>query len=153
MPGPNLRHLCHLCHLAGLLLCVACFQDGPATETGSSGGTSTSTSTDTSTSTATSDASTGVPTTSGQASDTGSSGHGSSDTGSDSTGSTTEPVCMTPWYRDFDDDGHGDPNVVQFACMRPAGHVALGDDCDDMDAARAPGAPSNVTTRITTVIP
>jgi len=48
---------------------------------------------------------------------------------------------MTPWYRDYDDDGHGDPDVIQFACMRPAGHVALGDDCDDMDAGRAPGVP------------
>ncbi len=136
MPGLQLRHL------APILLCVACFSDGPQSETGS---TSTSGTTSTTGSTSSSSESTAVPTTgasstgsTGTSTDTGSSDTGSSDTGTD-TGSSTGPVCMTPWYRDIDDDGHGDPDVVQFACMPPDGHVGLGDDCDDMDAARAPG--------------
>ncbi|MBI5507194.1 MAG: hypothetical protein HY903_00450 [Deltaproteobacteria bacterium] len=37
----------------------------------------------------------------------------------------------TAWYRDADNDGHGDPNVVVSDCRQPSGHVALGDDCDD----------------------
>ena len=129
-----------LFHLAPIWLCVACFSDGTQSETGSA---STSTSTSTTSTTSGSSESTGVPTTgaastgsTGASTDTGSSETGASDTG---TGSSTGPVCMTPWYRDVDDDGHGDPDVVQFACMPPDGHVGLGDDCDDMDAARAPG--------------
>ena len=141
MPGLQLRHL------APIWLCVACFQDGPVSETGSTGTTGTTGTTSTTGSTGGSSESTGAPTTG--AASTGSTG-GATDTGEATdtdtgeatdtgTGSSTGPMCMTPWYRDVDDDGHGDPDVVQFACMPPDGHVALGDDCDDMDAARAPG--------------
>lgn len=122
-------------HLAPVLLFVACFQDGPENGTGSSGAAMTTTTT---TGTSTGTPTTGGSTTSGAStsSSTGSTTDASSDTGSSS---STGPVCMTPWYRDFDGDGHGDPDVSVFACMRPDGHVAVGDDCDDMDAARAPG--------------
>ena len=43
------------------------------------------------------------------------------------------------WYTDADGDGHGDAAQSVLACFQPAGHVALGDDCDDADAANYPG--------------
>ncbi len=47
----------------------------------------------------------------------------------------------TAWYTDADGDGFGDPATVTEACASPAaGAVDNGDDCDDSDAAVAPGA-------------
>ena len=43
------------------------------------------------------------------------------------------------WYRDNDDDGHGDPGVRVLACNRPDGWVAEARDCDDNLATVAPG--------------
>ena len=44
------------------------------------------------------------------------------------------------FYRDADGDGHGDPASPVVSCQQPAGAVAAGDDCNDADAAIAPGA-------------
>ena len=44
------------------------------------------------------------------------------------------------WFRDADDDGHGNPLETARACAVPDGYVALADDCDDADPAVHPGA-------------
>jgi hypothetical protein len=44
------------------------------------------------------------------------------------------------FYADADADGHGDPARGRLACRAPAGHVALGDDCDDDEPLAYPGA-------------
>ncbi len=46
----------------------------------------------------------------------------------------------TVWYRDLDNDGHGDTNASVSACAAPAGYVASKDDCDDLDRTAYPGA-------------
>ncbi|MCB9766124.1 MAG: hypothetical protein H6739_40485 [Alphaproteobacteria bacterium] len=46
----------------------------------------------------------------------------------------------TSWYTDADGDGHGDPDLSTLACTPPSGTVAVGDDCDDNDAAISPSA-------------
>ncbi|MBN2801116.1 MAG: hypothetical protein JXX28_18400 [Deltaproteobacteria bacterium] len=43
------------------------------------------------------------------------------------------------WYTDADADGHGDPLTATLACEAPEGGIAIGDDCDDTEAARFPG--------------
>jgi hypothetical protein len=45
------------------------------------------------------------------------------------------------WYADADADGYGDDDSAVLACAAPAGHVAVGGDCDDGDAGVLPGAP------------
>ncbi len=45
----------------------------------------------------------------------------------------------TNWYRDADADGHGDPASAELACYAPAGFIAVGDDCDDLDPDAFPG--------------
>jgi len=51
-------------------------------------------------------------------------------------------VCATsPWYRDADGDGFGDPSDVVEACSRPSGYFPDGSDCDDAHASVYPGAP------------
>ena len=125
-----------------LLLAPACFRDTPPELIATSGGTDgTSTSSDT-TSGETSEpvTSTGEPNTSSTTTST--STGTSTGPSSGTTTSTSETGCTeTPWYLDLDMDGHGDPNALMLACMRPTGHTALGDDCDDGDGARAPGLP------------
>jgi len=44
------------------------------------------------------------------------------------------------WYRDRDEDTHGDPTTSTTACLAPSGYVALSDDCDDRSASRNPSA-------------
>jgi hypothetical protein len=44
------------------------------------------------------------------------------------------------WYLDADGDGAGDPAVARRVCAQPSNGVATGDDCDDADALRHPGA-------------
>jgi hypothetical protein len=55
--------------------------------------------------------------------------------------SVDEDAPVIVFYLDADGDGAGDPDVRVEACTRPADHVAVGDDCDDDDDARYPGAP------------
>ena len=124
-----------------LLLAPACFHDTPPELIATSGGTdATSTSTD-ATSSETSEPVTG--TSPGEPSTSTGEPNTSTGTGtSTSTTGTSETGCTeTPWYLDLDMDGHGDPNTLMLACVRPTGHTALGDDCDDGDGARAPGLP------------
>jgi hypothetical protein len=49
-------------------------------------------------------------------------------------------VDASAWHVDGDGDGHGHPSLTTVACSLPSGHVAVGDDCDDGDAAIHPGA-------------
>ena len=44
------------------------------------------------------------------------------------------------FYRDLDGDGYGNPLQTIRACNPPAGHVALGGDCNDANPAFNPGA-------------
>ncbi len=44
------------------------------------------------------------------------------------------------YYADLDADGAGDESSTTVACALPEGHAASGGDCDDLDAARYPGA-------------
>jgi hypothetical protein len=37
----------------------------------------------------------------------------------------------TPFFRDADEDGYGNPEDMARACTAPEGYVAMGDDCDD----------------------
>ena len=53
-------------------------------------------------------------------------------------GSIDEGVLIT-WYRDFDSDTFGNPNITSQACTQPAGFVADNTDCDDFDALEFPG--------------
>ena len=47
---------------------------------------------------------------------------------------------QSAWYPDLDGDGYGNAEVEDVACDAPAGHVADGTDCDDLNAAFHPGA-------------
>jgi len=44
------------------------------------------------------------------------------------------------WYRDSDDDGHGDAKASSQACVAPRGYFPLGHDCNDRSKAAYPGA-------------
>lgn len=50
-------------------------------------------------------------------------------------------ACTASWFGDADGDGHGDPSTEVRACIQPRNTVTLGDDCDDSDGDRYPGAP------------
>lgn len=52
-----------------------------------------------------------------------------------------EAVDMASYSTDGDGDGHGDGVPSATGCTAPTGTSALGDDCDDTDAAVYPGAP------------
>ena len=45
------------------------------------------------------------------------------------------------WYRDFDNDNFGDPNVTQQSPTQPPGFVMDNTDCDDNNANAFPGNP------------
>jgi hypothetical protein len=44
------------------------------------------------------------------------------------------------WYADTDRDGYGDPHNITVACQQPPNNAENGDDCDDTDPDRYPGA-------------
>lgn len=109
-----------------LLLTAACFRDTPPPDlaaTSSSGAASSSTGS------------------SGDASSSSSSSEPETGTSTSSTGEGATTCAATVWYLDADKDGHGDPDSMELACSQPTGHVEVGDDCDDDNAARAPGLP------------
>ncbi|MBT3223862.1 MAG: hypothetical protein HN348_32745, partial [Proteobacteria bacterium] len=57
------------------------------------------------------------------------------------TDETQEVDCETSaWYADADKDGFGNANELVDACDAPSGYVSNGDDCDDGDKGRHPGA-------------
>lgn len=59
----------------------------------------------------------------------------------DCDGAIDEDPVDAAWSTDADGDGHGDGVLTGAGCSVPAGSSALGDDCDDADAAVYPGAP------------
>jgi hypothetical protein len=58
-----------------------------------------------------------------------------------------DPLVGLPplWYRDRDEDGHGDAGAVVTACTAPSGFVAPSDDCDDRNADKHPGVVESCT--------
>ena len=46
----------------------------------------------------------------------------------------------TTWYEDSDGDGYGNSEVSVYSCNQPNGYVWNGDDCDDTDSTKFPGA-------------
>ncbi len=50
-----------------------------------------------------------------------------------------EPIDGIVYYSDVDGDGHGDGEQV--SCDPPQNAVFIGDDCDDLESNRYPGAP------------
>ena len=58
----------------------------------------------------------------------------------DCDGSTDEDG-RTPWYRDVDGDGFGDPADSVLQCGAPAGYVGNDDDCDDTRSTISPTSP------------
>ncbi len=50
-------------------------------------------------------------------------------------------VDASTWYADVDGDGFGDATSAAASCAAPTGYLADSTDCDDADAASAPGAP------------
>ncbi|MFZ5481915.1 MAG: putative metal-binding motif-containing protein, partial [Myxococcota bacterium] len=59
----------------------------------------------------------------------------------DCDGETDEDATDAPlWHADLDGDGFGDPASATAACEAPAGWVADGTDCDDLDGLVSPGA-------------
>ena len=50
-------------------------------------------------------------------------------------------VCVpNPYYKDADEDGHGDPNDSIQPCIKPSGYVTDNTDCDDSNPSIHPGA-------------
>lgn len=59
---------------------------------------------------------------------------------------TDATVTFGPvWYRDRDEDGHGDAALSATTCTAPAGYVAANDDCNDRNDAKHPGATESCT--------
>jgi len=63
----------------------------------------------------------------------------------DCDGTTDEDAALGAkiWFLDGDGDLHGDASRPKLACWLPDGHAATGDDCDDGDPNRYPGAPEH----------
>jgi hypothetical protein len=56
-------------------------------------------------------------------------------------GTIDEGFDIETYYRDYDEDGHGDPTESVIHCTRPDGYVSDDTDCDDEDDLRNPGLP------------
>jgi hypothetical protein len=52
----------------------------------------------------------------------------------DCNGLIDDGLATSPFYRDADGDGYGNPSIVAQACAPPSGYVAAGSDCNDSDA-------------------
>ena len=46
----------------------------------------------------------------------------------------------TPWYLDLDQDGYGDGEILQLACVQPPGYSDNDDDCDDTTPLVSPAS-------------
>ncbi|MCB9691592.1 MAG: hypothetical protein H6736_07240 [Alphaproteobacteria bacterium] len=55
-------------------------------------------------------------------------------------GDESDASDALPWFVDADGDGHGGGPSLGMACTLPEGASAVGDDCDDDDPDRHPGA-------------
>ena len=56
-------------------------------------------------------------------------------------GPTPDTACQAKtWYRDVDQDLHGDPATAMTSCTQPAGMIAAGGDCNDSNPGVHPGA-------------
>ena len=51
-----------------------------------------------------------------------------------------DAVDATPYYTDFDLDGYGGTETVEYHCEQPEGFIVVGGDCDDFDPYRNPEA-------------
>ncbi len=49
-------------------------------------------------------------------------------------------VSLSPFFRDLDGDGFGDPTSMVMRCDAPVGYVSNATDCNDANAAAHPGA-------------
>ncbi len=54
-------------------------------------------------------------------------------------GDTDEGLTIT-YYRDFDNDGYGNPSITQTGCSAPSGYIAVAGDCNDSNDTIHPGA-------------
>lgn len=81
----------------------------------------------------------GVLTACAKADSTSIDGGGDGDGGVERDGPGADGCTASTWYGDGDGDGHGDPGAAMQACVAPAGHVAVGDDCDDTQPLVHPG--------------
>lgn len=57
-----------------------------------------------------------------------------------STSPSNDTVTLTTYYRDFDNDGYGDPNSPFESAYQPNGYVTNNLDCNDYDSSIHPGA-------------
>jgi hypothetical protein len=48
---------------------------------------------------------------------------------------------LRTWYKDEDGDGHGNVDIVTYACTAPSGYVGDDDDCNDDDDTISPSSP------------
>lgn len=52
------------------------------------------------------------------------------------------------WYPDYDGDGFGNPDLVQYGCIAPLDHIAESGDCNDNDPLVFPTQPESCLTDV-----